>query len=81
LALKDEMMFGWKPFYEKWPGSGGFVRVSAFGFDATKTRALVYMDHNCGALCGGGAHHLLEKEDGVWTPAAPEGLLNCVWAS
>ena len=81
MAQKDEMMFGWKPFYDKWPDSGGFVRVSAVGFDRTKTRALVYIDHSCGALCGGGTHHLLEKKEGVLKPATPEGLRNCVWIS
>ncbi|MEO7157279.1 MAG: hypothetical protein ABI039_06950, partial [Vicinamibacterales bacterium] len=39
--------------------SGGFMVISAVGFNAARTRAMVYMAHSCGSLCGGGTHHLL----------------------
>ena len=61
--------------------SGGYMVASAVGFDPVKRRAMVYMAHSCGALCGGGTHHLLEKVDGAWREAKIPGVSNCVWAS
>ena len=40
--------------------------VSAVGFSGDRTRALVYVGHHCGSLCGGGGYHLLVKRDGKW---------------
>lgn len=73
--------FGWTTFYDRYPDSGGYMEFSAVGFDPSKTRALVYVAHHCGSLCGGGAHHLLQKVDGRWTPARLEGVTQCVWVS
>ncbi|HYM26062.1 MAG TPA: hypothetical protein VEU08_22750 [Vicinamibacterales bacterium] len=72
---------GWTGFYRHYPDSGGFMIASAVGFDAAKKRAMVYLSHTCGGLCGGGQHHLLEKVDGRWREARVEGLNNCIWAS
>lgn len=71
---------GWKPFNTKYPNSGGFIHMSAVGFNADKTLALVYMGHWCGGLCGGGTHHLLEKRDGNWIEIPWRGE-SCSWAS
>ena len=38
--------------------------VSAVGFNRDGTRALVYVGHHCGSLCGSGRYHLLVKKDG-----------------
>jgi hypothetical protein len=72
---------GWQGYYRRYPGSGGYLEVSAVGFDPTKTRAMVYMAHSCGGLCGGGMHYLLERVEGVWREAKIPGLRQCVWAS
>lgn len=77
----NDPMFGWTGFYKRYPDSGGFITVSAVGFDRLKQRAMVYMGHSCGSLCGGGMHHLLEKVDGVWREAKVPGIQQCVWAS
>lgn len=75
-------MFGWTGFYRRYPDSGGLIRVSAVGFNASKTRAMVTMAHSCGAICGGGAHSTLEKTGGVWRPTRVPGLVNnCTWSS
>lgn len=71
---------GWKPFNTKYPNSGGFIHMSAVGFNADKTLALVYMGHLCGGLCGGGTHHLLEKREGKWIEIPWRGE-TCMWAS
>jgi hypothetical protein len=42
------------------------VRLSRVGFDADRTRALVYRGQVCGPLCGSGGYVLLEKRSGAW---------------
>ena len=69
----------WKAFYDAYPDSGGYFQVSAVGFDQGRTRAMVYVAHACGSLCGSGQHHLLEQVDGAWREALPEGLTRCQW--
>lgn len=71
---------GWKAFYEKFPDSGGYNEVSAVGFNADKTVAVVYVAHSCGGLCGGGTFHVLQKKEGKWQPLKWKGS-TCAWAS
>ena len=66
---------------KKYPRSGGIMFVSVPGFDVERKRAIVYMAHTCGSLCGGGMHHLLEKIDGRWQEARVPDLQNCIWDS
>ncbi len=80
-AFKNVEVGDWRLFYARYADSGGFIEVSAVGFDATKTHALVYIAHHCGGLCGGGTHHFVEKKDGQWVPANVKDLENCVWVS
>jgi hypothetical protein len=55
--------------------------VSAVGFNNDGTRALVYVGHNCGDLCGGGRYHILVKKEGKWQTDREYHGLSCVWAS
>jgi len=71
----------WQGFYRRYPDSGGYIEMSAVGFNASRTRAMVYIAHYCGGLCGGGAHHLLEKVDGSWREAKAPGITACMWIS
>jgi hypothetical protein len=71
----------WVGFYKRYPDSGGYMMVSAVGFDALKGRALVYMAHSCGLLCGGGRYHFLEKINGVWRETKIPGVPKCSWIS
>jgi len=80
-SSKTSETFGWDGFYKKFPDSGGYMMVSVVGFDAQKQRAIVYMAHSCGGLCGGGTYHFLEKSGGVWRRARAAGITNCAWAS
>ena len=73
--------WAWVDFNVRFPDSKGFIRVSAVGFDEDKKRAMVYMGHHCGGLCGGGVHHLLEKVDGQWRKAHLSGVTQCYWNS
>jgi hypothetical protein len=70
----------WEEFYDRYPDSGGFMEMSAVGFDGSKTHALVYIAHHCGGTCGGGTHHFLEKVDGVWR-TAKVSMTQCIWIS
>jgi hypothetical protein len=70
----------WDQFYRAYPESGGVLELSAVGFNQDKTVAVVYMGHSCGALCGGGKFHVLEKVGGKWQPLAWKGAV-CSWAS
>ncbi len=57
---------GWDSFYKRYPDSGGYIIMSAVGFNKEKTRAIVYTGSSCGGLCGSWSFHLLEKIDGNW---------------
>ena len=70
----------WDEYYRQYPESGGLIELSAVGFNIDKTIAVVYMGHSCGALCGGGTFHVLEKMDGKWKPFQWKGA-SCAWAS
>jgi hypothetical protein len=56
-------------------------QISAVGFNADRNRALVYVGHNCGGLCGGGTYHLLVKKDGKWQVDRGYRGASCMWAS
>jgi hypothetical protein len=69
----------WSGFYERFPRSGGYTKLSAVGFDSAKQRAMVYVAHYCGMLCGGGKNHLLEKQGGVWREVVSSEVAGCLW--
>jgi hypothetical protein len=85
LIMADELKSaiqtaGWEGFYQRYPDSGGWIELSAVGFNVDKTVAVVYMGHHCGPLCGSGGFHVLEKKDGKWVALGWEGS-GCAWAS
>jgi hypothetical protein len=55
--------------------------VSAVGFNRDGTRALVYVGHDCGSLCGGGGYHRIVKRLGRWLDDRDYRGVTCVWAS
>ncbi|MBO0724516.1 MAG: hypothetical protein J2P52_02865 [Blastocatellia bacterium] len=71
---------GWERFHTQYPDSGGWIELSAVGFNADKTVAVVYAGHHCGGLCGGGGFHILQKKDGKWAPLKWNGK-SCSWVS
>lgn len=85
LIMADELRSAmqtadWEGFFQRYPKSGGWIELSAVGFNATKTVAVVYMGHHCGSLCGGGGFHVLEKKNGQWVPLEWKGS-SCGWAA
>jgi hypothetical protein len=66
-ALTDDLL----PLFE----------VSAVGFDKDRARALVYLGHQCGSLCGGGTYHLMIKKNGKWETDREFRGPTCGWMS
>ena len=72
---------GWSAFYERHPDSGGWIELSAVGFNSSKTIAVVYAGHHCDLLCGGGTYHILQKVNRRWIPLKLTGGKFCSWSS
>jgi hypothetical protein len=81
FAGRRDLVAVWREFYEKYPESGGFIRLSAAGFDRGRTRALVSIDYQCGSLCGSGRYYFLENLGGLWRPVQPPDVMWCAWVS
>jgi hypothetical protein len=43
-----------------------YFSISQAGFNFNKTEAILYGNHHCAGLCGGGEYILLRKVNGVW---------------
>jgi hypothetical protein len=71
---------GWDDFNAAHPDSHGYIILSAVGFSPDRTKAIVYVAHHCGGLCGAGGYHFLERKAGVWTEARPNVEV-CRWIS
>jgi hypothetical protein len=69
----------WEAFDRAHPGSGGYIMLSAVGFNAAKTRAMFYAGYSCGNLCGAGTVHFFEKADGTWKRVTP--MSTCAYVS
>jgi len=76
--FKERGPAGWKDFYQEHPGSGGFITLSAGGFNKAKTLAVVHAGSSCGELCGSWRFHLLQKIGGKWKESSG---VSCVVAS
>lgn len=70
----------WKAFYKQYPDSGGFIDLSAVGFNADKSVAVVSQGRWCGSLCGEGEYYVLQKKNGRWIPLEWKGEY-CNWVS
>jgi len=53
-------------FEARFPNNLGYFVVSRVGLNLNKTEALLYVDHFCGGLCGGGEYVLMRKVNGAW---------------
>lgn len=56
----------WQAYYRLFPQTLGATSVSAIGYDRHRTRALVYVTHGCGALCGEDNIVVLRRITGRW---------------
>jgi hypothetical protein len=53
-------------FQTRFPNNWGYFVISHIGLSLNKTEAILYIDHFCGGLCGGGEYFFMRKLDGVW---------------
>jgi len=53
-------------FEARFANTLGYFVVSHVGLNLNKTEALLYVDHFCGGLCGGGSYVLMRKVKGAW---------------
>jgi hypothetical protein len=53
-------------FEARFPNNLGYFIVSPVGLNLSKSEALLYIDHFCSGLCGGGTYVLMRKANGVW---------------
>jgi hypothetical protein len=70
MRLYPEMSQGgydWRRFLARF--SGGYVELSAVGFDKSRMRAMVYFAQCPGPMGGRGEHFFLEKRQGAWAVA------------
>jgi hypothetical protein len=85
VTFRDGMNGGpsaasWKTYYEHHPASEGLIQLSAVGFNADKTIAVVFIGYHCGEECRGGEFRALEKKDGKWQLLTGRGHWNhCAW--
>lgn len=68
--FKEQGPLGWSKYYKEHPESGGFITLSAVGFNKAKNLAIVHAGSSCGGLCGSWRFHLLEKIEGKWKESA-----------
>ena len=71
---------GWQEFHEFYPRSSGYISLSAVGFNANKTIAIVGIGDFCGLNCGGEQLAVLEKKQGRWQLLKGKGS-RCGWIS
>ncbi|MCU1285446.1 MAG: hypothetical protein JWO13_1796 [Acidobacteriales bacterium] len=53
-------------FHLYFPKTDEYFAISQAGFNFSKTEAILYANHFCAGLCGGGEYILLRKVNGVW---------------
>lgn len=53
-------------FQARYPNNVGYFVVSHIGLNLKRNEALLYVDHFCSGLCGGGEYLLMRKANGVW---------------
>jgi hypothetical protein len=78
--FKERGPIGWDDFNRVHRDTSGYVVVSAVGFDAAKTRAMVYVAEYCGGLCGAGSYHFLERKLAAWVETRLQAK-TCRWIS
>jgi hypothetical protein len=73
---------GWSAFHADFPGSSGYIQLAPVGLSRDGTKAVAYVAHRCGMLCGEGAYHFAEKQDATWREVdAPPKTRVCTWIS
>ena len=56
----------WSEFYAQYPKTAGYLSISVPVLSHKGTKALTYVSHRCGGLCGAGTLFMLEKSQTGW---------------
>ncbi len=64
LFANVEPAAGWSQFFARYPDAPGLLRLSRAGFDDSLMHALVYVEYQCGEVCGSGRLVHLSNEHG-----------------
>jgi hypothetical protein len=78
--FKARGVAGGEDFDTAHPDTNGRIILSAVGFDPDRKKAIVYIAHHCGGLCGAGNYHFLERQAGHRTEMTPNVEV-CGWIS
>jgi hypothetical protein len=70
----------WAAFWKRYGEGSSYVRLSAVGFDGSRTKALLYSDSACGPKCAQGSYKLFTKFGGRWRSTVVNADL-CDWTS
>lgn len=68
-------------FYQRYPDSGGFIVVSAVGFDAEKGRAMVHLGSVYGSLGAEWKFFFLTRTNSGWSDIQIPGVSACLVVS
>jgi hypothetical protein len=71
---------GWKKFYREHPDASGYIRLSAVGFNRTRTLAAVYSAVVSCSECGHGSVQFLKRGSNGWEKVASPFPF-CYWIS
>lgn len=77
MAMFTGPLGDWRPFYNRYPDSAGYLGLSAVGFDTDRTKAIVYIGHSYGGWGGEDSYHLLRKSAGRWQETPVPGVSTC----
>lgn len=66
FARDTRIPHSWRGFYGEFPGAKGLIRASLPAFSPDRTTAVVYLDWECGPLCGSGLYIELTKRKTGW---------------
>ena len=80
-AFGDNLLDGWKHFYERYAKSSGYFWFSVVGFDANRAKAIVYVGHAYGILGGEYSYHFLQKAEHGWVDVQLPGVNTCLMVS
>lgn len=64
----------WREFYARFPESSGLMRVSNAVLTQDRTKALIYLEFDCGQMCGSGRLVLLKRNGPGWVIEQQERL-------
>ena len=56
----------WEPFYAKFRGAKGLIRISPPAFTSDGRHAVVYLEEACDQMCASGAYLEYRRENGGW---------------